>query len=123
VRGTTAAPKAKRCPFTQAARRSSQPTRVESGAGSGSLIRAGRPRTVTPATSSTLAERATRRRGRRQATTLGGVAATTAVRITHRRRNPRGPVCLAGRSARQTPQCFCQPTSIDKYTGEMDPRV
>jgi hypothetical protein len=61
----------------------------------------GRPRTVTPATSSTLAERVTRRRGRQRATTLGKAAATTAVRIAHRSRNPKGPVCSAGRSAQQ----------------------
>jgi hypothetical protein len=57
--------------------------------------------TATPATSSTLAERVTQRYGRRQATTPGGAVATTAARTVHRRRNPRGPVCSAGRSARR----------------------
>jgi hypothetical protein len=63
VCGTTAAPKAKRRPSTRVAWRGNQPTRAERRSWSGSLIRAGRPRTVTPATSSTLAERATRRHG------------------------------------------------------------
>jgi hypothetical protein len=33
--------------------------------------------------------------------------------------------CVFSREIRTVifPQCFCQPTSIDKYTGEMDPRV
>jgi hypothetical protein len=46
--------------------------------GSGSLTRAGRPRTLTLAMSSTPDGRATQRHERRQATTHGGVGATTA---------------------------------------------
>jgi hypothetical protein len=64
VRGMTVAQKARKRPFTQAARRDNQPTRVERRSGSESLMRADKPRTVTHATSSTPAERA-RRHGRR----------------------------------------------------------
>jgi hypothetical protein len=54
-----------------------------------------------PATSSTPDERAMRRRGRRRATTLDGVDATTAGKTAHRCRSPREPACSAGRSARR----------------------
>jgi hypothetical protein len=82
--------------FTQAARRRSPPTMAERWSGSGSLTRAGRPKTAMLATSLTRGGRATRRHGRRQATT----SRTTSF-----------------------PQCFRQPTSIGQYTGETDPRV
>jgi hypothetical protein len=65
------APKAKRHPSTRASRRGNQPTWAGHRSGSGSLIRAGRPRTAMPATSSTLAERAMRRRRWRRATVDG----------------------------------------------------
>jgi hypothetical protein len=65
----------------QVVRRGHQLTKVERRSGSGSLIRAGRPGMVMPAMSTMLAEGATRRRGRRWATTLSGAAATTAARI------------------------------------------
>jgi hypothetical protein len=61
----------------------------------------GQPKTVTLATSSMPGGRATRRRGRRQATTPGGVGAMTAGRTAHRRWSPREPPCSAGRSARR----------------------
>jgi hypothetical protein len=77
------------------------PTKAGHRSGSGSLTREGRPRTATLATSSTPGERATRRHGRRQATTHGGVGATIAVRTAHRRRSRRGPACSARRSARR----------------------
>jgi hypothetical protein len=65
------------------------------------LTRVGKPKTVTLATSSTPGGRATRRRGQRWATTSDGVGAMTAERTARRRRNPREPVCSAGRSARR----------------------
>jgi hypothetical protein len=49
--------------FTRAVRRDNPPTRAERRSGGESLTRADRPRTVTPATSSTPVEQATRRRG------------------------------------------------------------
>jgi hypothetical protein len=101
VRGTTAVPRAKWRLSTRAPRRGNQPTRVERWSGSGSLIRTGKPRTAMPAISSTLAERATQKHERRQATTLGGAVATIAEKISHQRRNPREPVYSAGRSAQQ----------------------
>jgi hypothetical protein len=87
--------------FTWAARRSIPPTKVGRQSGSGSLTREGRPRTATLATSSMPDERATQRRGRRQATTHAGVGATTAVRTAYQHRSPPGPACSAGRSARR----------------------
>jgi hypothetical protein len=124
VRGMTAAPKAKRHSFTQVARRGNQPTRAERQPGSGSLTRVGRPRMATPATSSTLTEWVTRRHGRRWATTLSGAAATTAVRIAPRHRNPRGPVCSDGRSARRVfPSTSAIPPQSISTRGETDPRV
>jgi hypothetical protein len=78
ARGTMGAHKALRRQFTRAARWGSPPTKAGRWSGSGSLTRAGRPKTVTLATSSTPGRRATQRRGRRQATTRGEVGATTA---------------------------------------------
>jgi hypothetical protein len=62
-------------------------------------------------------------RGRRQATTLDGVGATIAMRTVLRRRNPREPVFSREIRAAAFPQCFRQPTTIVKYSGETDPRV
>jgi hypothetical protein len=101
ARGTTAVPKARKRPFTQAARWGSGPTRAERRSGSRSLTHAGRSRMATPATSSTLAEREMQRHEWWWATTLSGAATMTVARIAHRRRNPRGPVCSAGRSGRR----------------------
>jgi hypothetical protein len=81
VRGTTPAPRAKRHPSTQMAWQGNQPTRAERQSVSGSLIRADRLRTVTPATLSTPAEWATQRHGRRRATTPSRAGTTTAARI------------------------------------------
>jgi hypothetical protein len=64
VCGTTATPRAGRRPPMRTARQVSRPTKAERQSGSEPLTRADKPRTATPATSSTLAERATRRRGR-----------------------------------------------------------
>jgi hypothetical protein len=57
---------------TQVERRSDPPTRDAHQLKNGSSTHAGKHRTVTPATSSMLGERAKRMRERRQATTLGG---------------------------------------------------
>jgi hypothetical protein len=66
------------------------------------------------ATSSMPGGRATRRRGRRQATIHGGVGATIAERTR-----------VFSREIRTTSftQSFRQPTSIVKYTGKTDPRI
>jgi hypothetical protein len=56
----TAVCQVRKRPFMQAARLGSRPTRAERRSRSGSLIRADRLKTVMPATSSMLAERATR---------------------------------------------------------------
>jgi hypothetical protein len=101
ARGTTTVLRAKRHPSTQTAQRGNQPTRAERRSGSGYLTRADRLRTAAPATSSTPAIQAMQRRGRRRATTPGGVGATTVARTAHRRRNPQGPACSAGRSTRR----------------------
>jgi hypothetical protein len=90
--------------------------------GSGSLIRADRPKTVTLATSSMPGGQATRRRGRRQATTPGRVGAMTARRTAHRRRSPRGPACSAGRSARRaSPSASASPRRSTNTTGRRTP--
>jgi hypothetical protein len=47
------------------------------------------------------------------------VAATTAVRITHRRRNPWGPVCSAGRSTQQTSPVLL-PAHLDRQVHRGD---
>jgi hypothetical protein len=99
ARKTTTVPRAKRHPSMQMARQGNQPTRAERWSGSGSLIHADRLRTATPATSSTPAEWATQRHGRRQATTPSGAGATTAARFARRHRSPRGLVCSVRRSA------------------------
>jgi hypothetical protein len=67
--------------------RSDPPTRDAHRPKSGSSTRAGRG-TATPATSSMLGGRARRMRGWRQATTLDGVDATTAMKTALQRRNP-----------------------------------
>jgi hypothetical protein len=77
---------------------------------------------ATPATSSTPDERATRRRGRQQATTLDGVDATTAVRTAHRHRSPRKPACSTGRSAQQpSPSASASPRQSSSTTGRRTP--
>jgi hypothetical protein len=97
----TGAHKAPNHRYMREARRNTLPTQGARRSGSGSLTRAGRPKTVTLATSSIPGGQATRRRGRRQATTPSGVGAMIAGRTAHRRRSPREPVCSAGRSARR----------------------
>jgi hypothetical protein len=79
--------------YTRVAQPSALPTRDARRPKNGSSTRAGKPEMVTPATSSTLDERAKRRRGRQWFTTLDGVDATIAMRTAHRRRSPREPVC------------------------------
>jgi hypothetical protein len=76
--GTMEARKALRRLFTRAAQWGSPPTKAGCQSGSGSLTRVGMPRTATLAMSSTADGRATQRHGRWQATTHGGVGATTA---------------------------------------------
>jgi hypothetical protein len=66
-------------------------------------------------------KRAMRRRERRWATTLCEVVTTTTGRTAHQHRGTR----VFSREIRTAnfPQRFCHPTTITKYTGEMDPRV
>jgi hypothetical protein len=88
----------------------------------GSSTHADRRGTAMPTTSSTLGGRAKRRRGRQQATTLGGVDSTTAMRIARRRRNPREPACSAGRSARRPfPSASARPQPSSSTTGRRTP--
>jgi hypothetical protein len=66
--------------------------------------------------------RAKRMRERRQATTHGGVDATTAMKTALRRRSPRGPVCSAGRSARRpSPSASASPRPLSSTTGRRIP--
>jgi hypothetical protein len=107
----------------QVKQRSDPPTRDARQPRSGSSTRAGRW-TATPATSSTPGARARWMRERRKATTLDGVDATTATKTVLRRRNPRGPVCSAGRSARQpSPNASASPRPSSSTTGRRIPRV
>jgi hypothetical protein len=109
---------------TQVERRSAPPTRDAHRLKNGSSTHAGKHGTATPATSSTLGRRAKRMRERRQATTLGGVDATTAMKTTRQRRNPRGPVCSAGRSARRpSPSASASPRPLSNTTGDGSPHV
>jgi hypothetical protein len=106
---------------TQVERQSDPPTRDAHRLRNDSSTHA-RHGTVTPATSSMLGGRARRTHGRRQATTLGGVDATTAMKTALRRRNPRGPVCSAGRSARRpSPNASANPQPSSSTTGGQIP--
>jgi hypothetical protein len=87
---------------TREEQRSAPPTRGARRPKSVSSTRAVRRGTATPATSSTLGGRAKRMPGRPQATTPDGAGATTAMKTARRHRNPRGPACSAGRSARRS---------------------
>jgi hypothetical protein len=108
--------------YTRAERRSAPPTRGARRPKSGSSTPAGKPEMATPATSSTPDGRATQRHGRRQATTLGGVDATTVGKIAHRRRSPREPVCSAGRSARPPfPSASASPRRSSSTTERQTP--
>jgi hypothetical protein len=80
--------------------------------------------TATPATSSTLGGRAKQMREWRQPTTLDEVDATTATKTARRRRNPREPMCSAGRSARR-PSPALPPTHDRRQVqrGDRSPRV
>jgi hypothetical protein len=61
-------------------------------------------------------------RERRWATTLGGVDATTAMMTALQRRNPRGPACSAGRSARRpSPSASASPRPSSSITGKRIP--
>jgi hypothetical protein len=105
----------------QVKRRSDPPTRDAHRPKSGSSTRAGRG-TATPATSSTLGGRARRMRERWQATTLGGVDATTAMKTALRCQSPQGPVCSAGRSARwPSPSASASPRPSSSITGKQIP--
>jgi hypothetical protein len=106
------------------AQRNVPPTRDARRPRSSSSTRAGKPKTGTPATSSTPRGRATRRRGRRLATTLDGADATIAGRTARQRRIPRGTRVFSWEIRTVSfPQRFRQPTSIDKYNEETDPCV
>jgi hypothetical protein len=105
----------------QVKRRSGPPTRDAHRLKNGSSTHAGRG-TATPATSSTLGGRARRMRERRRATTLGGVDVTTAMKTALRRRNPRGPACSAGTSARRpSPSASNSPRPSSSITGKRIP--
>jgi hypothetical protein len=65
--------KAPRPRYTRAAQLSAPPTRGARRPKNGSSTRAGEAKMATPTTSSTPDERAKRRRGRQQVTTLDGV--------------------------------------------------
>jgi hypothetical protein len=97
------------------ARRNGPPNQGARRSGSGSLTRTDRPKTVTLATSSTPGGRATRRRGRRQATTPSGVGAIDSREDRSPTPEPPGTRVFS-REIRTTrfPQRFRQPTSIDK---------
>jgi hypothetical protein len=108
--------------YTRAERLSAPPIRGARRPKSGSSTRAGRPETAMPATSSTPDGRATRRHGRQQSTTLGGVDAMTAGRTAHRRQSPREPVCSARRSARRPfPSASASPQRSSNTTGRRIP--
>jgi hypothetical protein len=92
--------RALRLQYTRAARWGSPPTKGARRSRSGSLTRAGKPKTVTLVTSSTPGGWATWRHGQWQATTPDGAGAMTAESTARRRWSPREPVCSAGRSAR-----------------------
>jgi hypothetical protein len=83
ARGMNGVCKAPSHRYIREPRRNAPPTQGARRSRSGSLTRAGKPKTVTPATSSTPGGQATRRRGRRRATTLDGVCATIARRTVH----------------------------------------
>jgi hypothetical protein len=87
------------------------------------LIRTDRLRAATPATSSTRAERATQKHGQRQATTPGGVDATSREDRSPTPEPPGTRVFSLEIRTVSFPRHFHQPTSIDKYTGETDPHV
>jgi hypothetical protein len=124
VRGTTTARGVQSPRCTRAVRRSAPPTRGAHRPRSGFSTRAGKPRTATPATSSTLGGRATRRHAQRRATTLDRAGATTAGRIAHQHRNHREPACSAGRSARRaSPSASASQQRSSSTTGRRTLRV
>jgi hypothetical protein len=83
ARGTMGARKAPNHRYTRETRRNAPQTQGARRSRSRSSTRAGKPKTAMLATSSTPGGRATRRRGRRWATTLDGVGATIAGRTAH----------------------------------------
>jgi hypothetical protein len=91
ARGTTGARKALNHRCTREVQRNAPPTQGARRSRSGSSTRADKPKMATLATSTTPRGRATRRRGRRRATTPDEAGATIAGRITHRRRSPGNP--------------------------------
>jgi hypothetical protein len=122
ARGTTGARKAPSHRCMREPQQNAPPTQGAHRSRSGSLTCAGKPKTVTPATSSTPDERAMRRRGRRWATTLDGVGAAIAGRTAHRRRSPRQPACSAGRSARRaSPSASANPRQSTITKGRRTP--
>jgi hypothetical protein len=122
VRGTTGARKALSPRCTRAAQRSVLPTRGARWPSSGSSTRAGKPKMATPATSSTLGGRATRRRAQRRASTLDGVDATTTGRTARRRRSHRGPACSVRKSTRRaSPRASASPRRSSSTTGRRTP--
>jgi hypothetical protein len=119
-----AARRARRHQSTQAVRWDNQPTRDERRSESKSSTRVDRPRTATPATSSTPTGRATRIRWRWWTTTHNWAGTTIAVRISRRHRSPRGPACSAGRSARRVSlSASASPRRSTSTRGEREPRV
>jgi hypothetical protein len=118
ARGTMGVRKAPNPQYTRVEWRNAPPTRGARRPRTDSSTRAGKRETATPAMSSTSDRRGKRRRGRQQATTLGGVDAMIATRIARRHRSPREPVCSAGRSARRPfPSASASPRQSSSTTG------
>jgi hypothetical protein len=106
----------------RAERRSVLSTRDACRLKNGSSTRAGKHGTAMPATSLMLGGRAKRMREQRQATTLDEVDATTVTKTARQRRNPRGPVCSAGRFARRPfPRASASPRPSSSTTGKRIP--
>jgi hypothetical protein len=122
ARGTMWVRKAPSFRCTWVAQWNTPPTQGARRSRSESSTRAGKPKMATPATSSMPGGRATRRRGRRRATTLDWVGATTAGRTAHRCWSPREPAGSAGRSARRvSPSASANPRQSTNTTGRRTP--
>jgi hypothetical protein len=100
------------------------PTQGARQSGSRSLTCAGKPKMATLATSSTPGGRATRRHGRRRATTPDGAGAMTVERTARRHRSPREPVCSARKYAQRVSlSASASPRRSTNTTGRRTPRM
>jgi hypothetical protein len=118
----TGARKAPNHRYTWEAQRNAPPTQGARRSGRGSLTGAGKPKMATLATSSTPGGRATRRHGRRGATTPDGAGPTTVEKTARRHRSPREPVCSAGRSAQRVSlSASASPRRSTNTTGRRTP--